>query len=73
MHRPVLGYFDNWNITQLSQKSTPSDAFDEIHQVVLDGDKRYIYQLMSTVQLPGSIRFDPKIQIHAGTKKEDVG
>ena len=21
---PVLGYFDNWNITQLSQKSTPS-------------------------------------------------
>ena len=28
---------NNWNIIQLSQKSTPSDAFDEIHQVVLDG------------------------------------
>ena len=34
---PVLGPFNNWNIIQLSQKSTPYDAFDEIHQVVLDG------------------------------------
>ena len=34
---PVLGSFHNCNIIQLSQKSTPSDAFDEIHQVVLDG------------------------------------
>ena len=33
---PVLGSFNNWNIIQLSQKSTPSDAFDEIHQVVLN-------------------------------------
>ena len=31
------GYFNNWNIIQLSQKSTPSVTFDEIHQVVLDG------------------------------------
>ena len=34
---PVLGKFNNWNIIQLSQKSTPYDAFDEIHQFVLDG------------------------------------
>ena len=34
---PVLGYFNNWNIIQLSQKSTPSDTFDETHQVALDG------------------------------------
>ena len=34
---PVLGSFKNWNIIQLSQKSTPYDAFDEINQVVLDG------------------------------------
>ena len=33
----VLGSFNNWNMIQLSQKSTPSDTFDEIHQVVLDG------------------------------------
>ena len=32
---PVLGYFNNWNIIQFSQNSTPSDAFDEIHQVVI--------------------------------------
>ena len=34
---PVLGCFKNWNSIQLSQKSTPSDAFNEIHQVFLDG------------------------------------
>ena len=34
---PVLGSFNNWKIIQFSQKSTPSDAFDEMHQVVLDG------------------------------------
>ena len=34
---PVLGYFKNWNIIQFSQKSTSSETFDEIHQVVLDG------------------------------------
>ena len=38
---------------------------------VVDGlnavDKCYIYQLMSKVQLPGSIRFDSQIKIHTGT------
>ena len=34
---PVLGPFKNWKIIQQSHKSTPYDAFDEIHQVVLDG------------------------------------
>ena len=28
---PVLGAFNNWNIIQLSQKSTSSDTFYEIH------------------------------------------
>ena len=32
---PVLGYLNNWNIIQLSQKSIPSDAFDEINEVVV--------------------------------------
>ena len=43
---------------------------------VVDGinadDKRYIYQLMSKVQLPGSIRFDSQIKIHTGTENKDV-
>ena len=43
---------------------------------VVDGinavDKRYIYQLMSTVQLPGSKRFDSQIKMHTGTQKDDV-
>ena len=43
---------------------------------VVDGlnavDKRYIYQLMSIFQLPGSIRFDSQMQIHTGNQKYDV-
>ena len=43
---------------------------------VVDGlnavDKRYIYQLVSTVQLPGSVRFDSQIKMHTGPKKYDV-
>ena len=33
---PVLGSLKYCNIIQLSQKSTSSDKFDEIYQVVLD-------------------------------------
>ena len=34
---PVLGAFNNWKIIELSSKSTSSETFDEIYQVVLDG------------------------------------
>ena len=34
--------------------------------------KRYIYQLVSKVQLPGSVRFDSQIKIHTGTENKDV-
>ena len=37
-----------------------------------DAYKRYIYQLMSKVQITGSIRFDSQIKIHTGTEKKDV-
>ena len=37
-----------------------------------DVDKLYIYQLVSKVQLPGSIRFDSQIKIHTGTEKKYV-
>ena len=33
-----------------------------------DVDNHYIYQLISTVQLPGSIRFDSQIKMHTGTE-----
>ena len=33
----VLGSFKNWNVITLSQKSTTSEDFEEIHQVVFDG------------------------------------
>ena len=34
---PVLGSYNNWNIIELTPKLTPFEAFNEIHQVVLDG------------------------------------
>ena len=34
--------------------------------------KCYIYKWMSTVQLPGSIRFDYQMKMHTGTKKDEV-
>ena len=43
---------------------------------VVDGlnavDKRYIYQLMSKVQLHGSVRFDSQIKMHTDTENKDV-
>ena len=43
---------------------------------VVDGlnavDKRYIYQLMYTVQLPGSNRFDSQMKIYTGNQKDNV-
>ena len=37
-----------------------------------DVDKRYIYRLISKVQLTGSIRFDSQIKIHTGTENKHV-
>ena len=44
----VLGSYNNWNIINLTPKSTHFEAFDEIHQVVLDG---LIDSMASLVQL----------------------
>ena len=35
-------------------------------------DKRYIYQVVSTIQLPGSNRFYSQMKMHTGTRKYDV-
>ena len=35
-------------------------------------DNRYRYQLMSNVQIPGSNRYDPQMQTHAGNQNNDV-
>ena len=43
---------------------------------VLDGlntvDKHYIYQLMSRVQLTGSVRIYSQIKVYTGTENKDV-
>ena len=44
----------------------------EVVYGINDVDKRYIYQLMSTDQLPVSKIFDLQIKMHTGTQKDDV-
>ena len=53
----VMGPYKNWNIIHLSPKSIPSEAFDEINQVVLD---RISENMASLVQLDmyGAINTD---------------
>ena len=45
---------NNWKIIELSQKSTSSDTFDEIHQVVLDEISDNMASLVESVKY-GSI------------------
>ena len=44
----------------------------EVVYVLNAVDKRYIYQLMSKVQLPGSKIFDSEVQMHTVTRKDDI-
>ena len=52
----------------ISAPGNEKEVADGINAV----DKRYIYQLMSKVQLPGSVRFDSKINMHTGTENKDL-
>ena len=47
---PVLGHFNLWNIIKFSHKSTPSNTFDEIQQVVLDGISDNMDSLVESVK-----------------------
>ena len=44
----------------------------EVIDGINDVDKRYIYQLMSNVQIPVSKIFDSRIQMHTSKQKNDV-
>ena len=45
---PVLGSKNNWNIIYLSPKSIPFEAFEDIHQVVLDKIRDNIASLVQS-------------------------
>ena len=45
----VTGSYNNWNIIELTPKSTPFEAFDEVHKVVLDK----ISENMASLVQPG--------------------
>ena len=44
----------------------------EVVDVLNAVDKRYLYQLMSRVQIRGSVRFDSQIKMHTDTENKDV-
>ena len=48
------------------------DNGKEVVDLFNDVDKRHIYQLMSTVQLPGSNIFDSHMQMYTVNQKYDV-
>ena len=52
----------------ISAPGNGKEAIDGLNAV----DKCYIYQLMSKVQLPGSVRFDSQIKMNTGTENKDV-
>ena len=54
---PVLGSYNNWNIIEITPKSTPFEVFDKIHQVVLDGISENMASLVQSVMY-GSINTD---------------
>ena len=45
---PVIGSFNNWNIIILLHKSTDSEAFEDIHQVVLYGISKNMASLVQS-------------------------
>ena len=51
--------------------STPGHG-KEVVDVLNDDNKLFIYQLMSKVQIPESIRFYSQIEMHTGTENKDV-
>ena len=54
---PVLGSYKNWNIIELTPKSTSFQAFDDIHKVVLDGISENMDSLVQS-DLYGAINTD---------------
>ena len=51
----------------ISAPGNGKEVVDRLNAV----DKRYIYQLMSKVQLTGSVRFDSQIKMHTVTENKD--
>ena len=55
----------DWGICAPGHRNQVEDGLNAI-------DKRYIYQLISNVQLSGSNIFDSQLQMHTGNQNKDV-
>ena len=57
-----MGPYKNWNIIHLTPKSIPFEAFDEIHQVVLEGISENMASLVQS-GMYGAINTDDTQQM----------
>ena len=57
---PVRGPYKNWNIIELTPKSTPFEAFDDIHKVVLDGISENMASLFQSGMYDVINKYDTK-------------
>ena len=60
----MLGSLNNWNIIHFSNKTTPSEDFDEVHQLVLDGISANISYIFQTGKYGTINEVDPKTLGH---------
>ena len=60
---PVLGSYNNCNIIELTPKSIPFEAFDEIHKVVIDGIIENVAPLVQS-GMYGAINTDDTQQMY---------
>ena len=49
-YQPVLGSSNNWNIIKFTNKGTPGEDFDDIHNIVLDSVSENMDSLVKTMK-----------------------
>ena len=61
----------SYNIIIYRVISAPGHGI-EVVDVLNSTDKRFIFRMMDTVQIPGSKRFDTQMSVHIATQNTDV-
>ena len=62
----MLGSLNNWNIIQLTNKTTSSEDFDGVHKVVLDGIRDNMTSIVQLGKYGAINAADPTTMGHYG-------
>ena len=65
---PVLGYFNNWNIIQFTNKTTTNEDFDAVHKVLLDSISDNMSALVQNVKYGAINIADPTTMVNYAVK-----